>query len=75
MVKNVMIGSYIYNDEIVNFKFWTNLTATEKVEFVSGVTDVLVGENYLSVLKDMIFDYFIISIFTNVEIPKRKSSV
>lgn len=69
MVKNVMIGSYIYNDETVNFNFYTNLTMSEKIEFISGVTDVLIGESYLPVLRDMMFDYFVIKLFTDVNTP------
>lgn len=69
MVKNVMIGSYIYNDETVDFNFYTNLTMSEKIEFISGVTDVLIGESYLPVLRDMMFDYFVIKLFTDVNTP------
>ena len=69
MVKNVMIGSYIYNDETVDFNFYTNLTMSEKIEFISGVTNVLIGENYLPVLRDMMFDYFVIKLFTDVNTP------
>ena len=69
MVKNVMTGSYTYNDETVNFKFYTNLTMSEKIEFISGVTDILIGESYLPVLRDMMFDYFVIKLFTDVDTP------
>lgn len=69
MVKNVMIGSYIYNDETVDFNFYTNLTMSEKIEFISGVTNVLIDESYLPVLRDMMFDYFVIKLFTDVNTP------
>lgn len=69
MIKNVMTGSYIYNDEAVNFKFYTNLTMSEKIEFISGVTDILIGESYLPVLRDMMFDYFVIKLFTDADTP------
>lgn len=69
MVKNVMTGSYTYNDEAKNFKFYTNLTMSEKIEFISGVTNVLIDESYLPVLRDMMFDYFVIKLFTDVNTP------
>lgn len=69
MVKNVMTGSYVYNDETVNFNFYTNLTMSEKIEFISGVTNVLIDESYLPVLRDMMFDYFVIKLFTDVNTP------
>lgn len=63
-----MTGTYIKGDENFNFTFKTNPTMSEKLGFVSSVTDVLVGENYLSMLRDMVFDFYIISMFTDVDI-------
>lgn len=66
-MKNMMTGSYVYKDEIINFDFYTNLSAASKVSFVSSVTNTLVGENYNYIIKDLIFDYMIIKLFTTVD--------
>lgn len=63
-----MTGSYFYNDESLNFDFYTNLSIVDKLEFVNSVTDTLVdGENYNSIIRDLIFDYMIIKIFTDID--------
>ena len=38
--------------------------------FVNSVTGLLVGDNYNSVIRDLAFDYNVISIFTDVDISK-----
>lgn len=61
-------GAYKYNDENVAFDFATSLRAKDKVLFVKFVTDSLVDEDYNYMLKDMIFDFGIIYIFTDVDV-------
>ena len=72
MVKNVMTGSYIFDDGIENknieFNFYTNLTAYDKAKFVKLVTNTLIDDDYNLILKDIIFDYTIIKVFTNVDL-------
>lgn len=68
MIKNVMNGSYIYNDEIVNFEFCTDLSVSEKLTFVNSVVDIVVDEdNYNLIIKDLMFDYIIVEMFTDVD--------
>lgn len=69
-MKNLMNGSYVYNEEIINFDFYTSLTATDKINFVNSVTNIIVGENYNYIIKDLVFDYVIIKIFTKVDTSK-----
>ena len=72
-----MTGSYVYNEEIISFDFYTNLNATDKIGFVNSITNILVGENYNYIVKDLIFDYMIIQMFTTVdtsEIDKSSNS-
>ena len=40
------------------------------MKFVNTVTDTLVGANYCSVLRDMIFDYEIIRVFTDIDVSE-----
>lgn len=73
MNKNVMTGTYIdyaNDNKLVNFNFYTNLYAYEKIKFVNTVTDTLISNNYNHIIKDMIFDFTIISVFTNVDISE-----
>lgn len=72
----MMTGTYIDNrkDEAIGFEFKTNLSSSEKVGFVIATVNMLFqtdksGEKiYLSVIKDMIFDYAIIKYFTNIDL-------
>lgn len=71
-MKKIKIKSAVYNrgteDKTgVKFNMWTDLTAFKKIQFVKGVTNVVVDENYNSVIRDMMFDYMIIQIFTDVD--------
>lgn len=61
-------GVYVFDGEEHVFNFRNSLSAVEKVRFVNWVTDVLVGDDYNYVLKDMIFDFGIINTFTDVDV-------
>ena len=74
MNRNVKMGVYTHNDEEVKFNFYTSLSAYNKMRFVKNVTDLVVGENYNSIIRDMIFDFMIIDIFTDVDIVEIKTS-
>lgn len=67
MKKNVKMGVYIRNEEEVNFNFYTSLRANDKLTFVNSVIDLVVDEKYNSVIRDLIFDYMIIEVFTDVD--------
>ncbi len=60
-------GVYTYNGEDHMFEFKTYLSASEKVYFVNSVSNLLIGENYNSVLRNLLADFFIIDVFTNVD--------
>lgn len=66
-MKEVRTGTYIKGDESFNFNFYTNLSAYDKMRFVTSVTETLVGENYNSIVRDLIFDFNIVEIFTDVD--------
>lgn len=67
MMKDVMTGTYIRGEENIKFVFKTYLTTSEKAKFVSSVTNVLIEDNYLSVLRNLFFDYYIVAMFTDVD--------
>ena len=74
MNRNVKMGIYTHNGKEVNFNFYTSLRAYDKMRFVKNVTDLVVGDDYNSVIRDMMFDFMIIDIFTDVDITEINNS-
>lgn len=67
-MKNVMMGTYIEGDKTCNFNFGTDLSAYDKTVFVRTVVDTLVDDTtYDSIIKDMIFDFTIVMLFTDID--------
>lgn len=67
-MKDLMTGTFTYNDDTYNFNFATNISAFNKLIFVNSVVETIVdGENYNSVVRDLIFDFNIIDVFTNID--------
>lgn len=67
-VRNIKIGAYTHNDEVYNFNFGTDLSAHGKTAFVRTVVDTLVDEDYYdSIIKDIIFDFTIVMLFTDID--------
>lgn len=68
MMKETKNGVFTYNNKTYNFDFATSLSAYDKQEFVNTVVHSLVDENgYNVVIKDLIFDFVIIDVFTNID--------
>lgn len=68
-MKNIKTGVAIdkRTDEELKFNFQTDLTIKEKIRFVSSVVNTVVNDNYYSFLKDLIFDFEIIEMFTDID--------
>ena len=69
-MKNIKTGTYINysNDESYNFNFATDLSAYRKMMFVNYVVNSLVDdERYDSIVKDLIFDFGLLSILTDID--------
>lgn len=67
-MKNIKMGTYFHNDETYNFNFATDLSAYRKMMFVNYVVNSLVDDNrYDSIVRDLIFDFGIVSIFTDID--------
>lgn len=71
-MKEVKTGTYTRitenGDETYNFNFYTDLSAANKTKFVNSVIDILVDDNhYNSVIRNLIFDFYIIDIFTDID--------
>lgn len=68
MMNETKTGTYFYNDESYNFSFVTNLSTSDKAIFVRTVVDTIIDDaNYDSVLRDVIFDYTVINMFTDID--------
>ena len=75
IMKNVMMGTYIKGEETYNFNFGTDLKIVDKQKFVNSVVGLLVNDNsYNSVLRDLIFDFYIIDILTDIDTTELKES-
>ena len=73
-MKETKLGTYIRNDENHNFSFATDLSAHDKTVFVRTVVDTLVNDNtYDSIIRDMIFDFAIVMLFTDIDTSFTKS--
>lgn len=67
-MKEMKNGVFTYNNEDYNFDFATSLSVYEKQMFVKTVVNNLVDEEgYDVVLRDLIFDFVIIEMFTNID--------
>ena len=63
-----MIGTYVKGEEMYNFNFYTDLSAFDKLIFVNQVVDTLIDDyHYESIIRDLIFDFSIITVFTDVD--------
>lgn len=75
MMKEMKNGTYFYNGESYNFNFATSLSAYDKLNFVHSVTDILVNDtDYNFVIRDLVFDFFIIDIMTDIDTKEFKDS-
>lgn len=68
MMNEMKNGVLLYNDTAYNFDFKTSLSAYDKRLFVKTVVSNLVDDTgYDIVIRDLIFDFAIIDIFTNID--------
>lgn len=75
MEMNMKNGVYAYNGESRNFNFYTDLSVANKAKFVNSVVSLVVDENYYnSVIRDLVFDFYVVDIFTDIDTKKFKDS-
>lgn len=74
ITKNVKTGAYTYKNESIPFNFYTELRAVDKIKFINAVCDTLIDTNYYSVIRDLVFDFQIVNIFTDVVVPEFQDS-
>lgn len=74
ITKNVKTGVYTYKNESIPFNFYTELRAVDKIKFINAVCDTLIDTNYYSVIRDLVFDFQIVNVFTDVVVPELQDS-
>lgn len=74
ITKNVKTGAYTYKNESIPFNFYTKLRAVDKIKFINAVCDTLIDTNYYSVIRDLVFDFQIVNVFTDVVVPELQDS-
>lgn len=75
MMKEVKTGTYFKGEESFNFDFYTDLSVAKKLKFVNSVTSLVVDENgYNSVIRDLVFDFYLIDVMTTVDTTDLKTS-
>lgn len=74
ITKNVKTGAYTYKNESIPFNFYTELRAVDKIKFINAVCDTLIDTNYYSVIRDLVFDFQIVNVFTDVVVPEFQDS-
>ena len=61
-------GSYTYNGETKEYHYSTTATISEQIAFVEMVSDgVFVGDSYLPLLKEPVFNYWLVVTFTDID--------
>lgn len=74
MMKDVMTGVYTYNGEDFTFEYKTDLSVEEKDIFVLNVCDIIIDEDYHSLLRNLAFDLQLIDVFSNVDLGEMKKA-
>lgn len=75
MMKETKLGTYIRGEESYTFTFETDLSTSKKLRFVNSVVSLVVDEEYYnSVIRDLVFDFYIIDTFTDVDTTELKKS-
>lgn len=75
MMKEKKLGTYICGEESYKFTFETNLSISKKAKFVNSVVSLVVDkEDYNAVIRDLIFDFYTIELFTDIDTTELKQS-
>lgn len=67
MIIETKVAKYKYNGEEKEFNCKTFLTPSEQVQFINNVTDTIMGDNYYSNIRPIIFDITMVNMFTDID--------
>lgn len=71
------MGTYIRGEETHNFNFGTDLSVADKQRFVNSVVSLVVDDEnkgYNSILRDLIFNFYVVDMLTDVDTTELKES-
>lgn len=64
-------GAYINESgQKIDFDYYTDIPIVKKVSFVNSVVNTVVGDNYISILRDLIFDFRLVDMFTDIDVSE-----
>lgn len=70
-----MNGTYFKGEESFNFNFYTDLSSAMKLKYVNSVVEILIDEyHFNSIIRDLISDFYIVDIFTDIDMTEFKNS-
>jgi len=61
-------GVYVFDGVEKEYNYITDMTALTKARFVTMVSQLLIGEDYLSILRNLVFDFILIKLMTDVDV-------
>ena len=77
-MKNVMTGAYVKGKELIDFNFSTDLSIADKQKFVNSVVSLVINDEtkkYNSIIKDLVFDFYIIDFLSDIDTTELKESI
>lgn len=76
MMNEMKMGVYTHNEETHSFNFCTDLSVANKVKFVNSIVDLIVDDNrYNSVIRDLVFNFYVVDIMTDIDTTELKDSL
>lgn len=73
MMNEMKTGVYVRGEENYVFEFYTDLTIAQKMKFVNSVVSRVVDEtHYNSVIRDLVFDFYVVDILTSIDVSDLK---
>lgn len=76
MMNEMKTGAYTYGEENYTFKFYTDLTTSKKLKLVNSVVSLVVDDaNYNSIIRNLVFDFYVIDIMTDIDTTDLKQSI
>lgn len=75
MMNEMKTGVYVQGEENYTFKFYTDLTVSKKMKLINSVVNLVIDDtNYNSVIRDLVFDFYVIDIMTDIDTTDLKTS-
>lgn len=67
MSDKIISDTYINNGEEIEFSYYANPSMSKKFSFVRSVVDVVCGDDYyFPMIRNMIFDFYLIKFFSDI---------